>query len=460
VETLDTLSGALGQTRRRSADEAQLHVAMLGSAPSSEPSRHRLRGIDEIALVRGDRRDVARSGPRLVLALPDPFMSSNHARIVRRPDGFVLEDLGSKNGSFVNGAPASEGSTLDADDVIEVGRTFLILDPRCTTFEADPDDAKLTELGAPLPELATFSAAFREELETLGRVAASDLPILLLGETGTGKEVVARAIHRLSERKGELVAVNVAALPETLVEAELFGAKRGAYSGADEDRPGLVRAADRGTLLLDEIGDLPISPQAAFLRVLQEREVLPIGDTKTVRVAFRLVSATHRALEPLVSAGRFREDLLARIGGLVVRLPPLRQRKADLGFLIGRVLADLGASEITMSALAGRALLRHPWPRNVRELVHVLSRAVALAREGVIELDHLPPEIQRSTTTPPVLNDASPDDPRKAELIRLLERHRGNISAVAREMGCARMQIHRWLKTYRLDPGSFRGEPE
>jgi transcriptional regulator with PAS, ATPase and Fis domain len=423
-----------------------------------------LRGIDEVALVRGEHKDITRSGARLSISLPDRWMSSTHARIVRRPGGFLVEDLGSKNGTFVNGRPASEASMLGPLDVIEVGRSFLILDPRCTTFEADPEDANLSELGAPLPELATFSAALREEIETLGHVAASDLPILLLGETGTGKEVLARAIHRLSARKGELVAVNVAALPETLIEAELFGTKRGAYSGADEDRLGLVRASDRGTLFLDEIGDLPIASQAAFLRVLQEREVLPIGDTKPVRVAFRLVSATHRALEPLVTAGRFREDLLARIGGLVVRLLPLRQRRADVGLLVGRVLGDLGSQELTLSALTGRALLRHAWPRNIRELVHVLSRAVALAKEGVIELEHLPPEIQRAATDPDPRTvkegeAESSADPRRDELVRLLMQHRGNVSAVAREMGCARMQIHRWLKAYRLDPGSFRDSP-
>jgi DNA-binding NtrC family response regulator len=462
-----TLSGALGSESRSLRYEPQLFLAFQGSQPWAEPSRHRLLGIKEVLLGRGTELDVSRRAGTLSAAIPDPWMSGRHAKLVRGPSGWLLEDLGSKNGTRLNGIDVTGPTPVDKDDLIEVGRTFLFIDDRCAVFPEDPDDPRASQLGAPLPELATFNAAFREQLGMLARVAVSDVPVLLLGETGSGKEVVARATHALSKRRGDFIAVNVAALSVTLIEAEIFGAKRGAYSGADQDRPGLVRAADKGTLFLDEIGDLPAVSQPAFLRVLQEREVLPVGETRAVPVNFRLVAATHRSLERLVKSGSFREDLLARMSGLRVHLPPLRERRADLGLLVARILSSQSgdgarrAAGITVSALAGRALFQHGWPQNIRELVHVLNAALALADHGVIELEHLPPVLQEAKAAPsappeeeePVFDE---NDERLATLVRLLETHHGNVSAVAREMGCARMQIHRWLKHYRLDPERYR----
>jgi transcriptional regulator with GAF, ATPase, and Fis domain len=285
---------------------------------------------------------------------------------------------------------------------------------------------------------------------------------VLLGETGTGKEVVARALHDLSGRSGPFVAVNCGALPETLLEAELFGHRKGAFSGAINDRPGLIRSADKGTLFLDEVGELPPESQVAFLRVLQEQEVVPVGDDRPVKVDTRLCAATHRDLDELVEKNRFRRDLYARMFGLVLDLPPLRDRQEDLGILLGALLARLpGGDRVKLAPAAVRALVRHDWPLNVRELEKCLVAALALADEETIELEHLPPAVRRpggarvarGTDEPPLTQD---DLALRAQLVDLLTTHAGNVTTVAKALGKGRMQIHRWAKRFGLDLEAFR----
>jgi transcriptional regulator with PAS, ATPase and Fis domain len=282
--------------------------------------------------------------------------------------------------------------------------------------------------------------------------------VLVHGKTGTGKELLARGIHVASKRAGAFVAINCAALPETLVESELFGYRKGAFSGATDDRIGLVRAADAGTLFFDEIGDLPLPIQAALLRALQQREVLPLGATKPIAVDLRVVAATHRDLERDVADGRFREDLLARLAGYVVAIPSVHERREDLGILIGALLERIGglATNVRFSPAAGSALMRYTWPRNVRELEHVLGSAVALADGGVIELDHLPPGFGETRDDATALDLSPSEQARRDELCRLLASHRGNIAAVGRELGVARMQIHRWLERFAIDVDAYR----
>jgi transcriptional regulator with GAF, ATPase, and Fis domain len=288
--------------------------------------------------------------------------------------------------------------------------------------------------------------------------------VLVQGETGTGKELLARAVHSMSGGDDAFVAVNCGALPETLVESELFGYVKGAFSGATQDRLGLIRSADRGTLFLDEIGDLSPPSQAALLRVLQEREVTPLGSSRPIRVNIQVVAATHHDLASLVAREQFRRDLFARIAGFTVRLPLLRQRREDLGLLIASLLPRVApeqASGIHLRVEAVRALFNYEWPLNVRELEGCLGIATALAGRGVVKFEHLTDAVrgERSSAqspgdTPPPL---SPEDQqRRDELMELLRQHRGNISAVARASGKARVQIHRWLRRYRLDPRAFR----
>jgi len=288
--------------------------------------------------------------------------------------------------------------------------------------------------------------------------------VMLQGETGTGKELAARALHVWSVRTGPFVAVNCGALPEHLAESELFCVRRGAYTGAVEDRPGLLRSSSGGTLLLDEVGELPAVLQVKLLRVLQENEVQPVGAAQPVRVDLRVVTATHRDLAALVEEGIFRSDLFARLTGLEVELPPLRDRRSDLGLLIPTMLERGGApAGVRFSREAARALFRWNWPHNVRELEKALALAVALAGGGRIELSHLP-EVVRTAPEPrsdPMAGHAvrplsEADVTRRTELIELLRAHHGNVSAVARQMGVARMQIQRWCRRFHLDPASFR----
>jgi len=310
----------------------------------------------------------------------------------------------------------------------------------------------------------TLQTPLAHQFRLLGQVAQSQVAVVIRGDSGTGKELCARAVHKLSGRGGAFVAVNCGALPDTLVETELFGYRKGAFSGANEDRPGLLRSADRGTIFLDEIGDLPAPAQAAFLRALQEQEVVPVGGTRPVAVDFRLCAATHRDLDKLVTRGDFRADLLARISGYTVTLPPLRERREDLGLIVGTLLRRLfpdRADEVTFSSEAARALFAHEWPLNVRELEKALQAAVVLAAGEAVAVWHLPEAVRGaaldSSSSGGSAKPLSEEDRAlRADLEARFREHKGNISAVARSMGKARMQIQRWVKRLGLDPESYR----
>ena len=445
--------------RRRGAVHARLHlVRMLGyERPLHPGSRHDLDAIAEVVIGRADVDGVTRHGSTLTLEISDPRMSSRHARLVRAEDQWLLEDLGSRNGSFVAGAPVQRGPVGDA--VIELGRTVFVLRAMEPSNEPDADAATLA---APLGQLRTFSTGLARDLANLAKLSLGTRSVLLAGETGTGKEVLARAVHAASRRTGAFVAVNCGALPDTLVESELFGYRKGAFSGATEDRVGLVRSADGGTLFLDEIGDLPSATQAVLLRVLQEREVMPLGATRPIPIDLRVVAASHRDLEADVVAGRFREDLFARLAGFTLEIPSLRDRREDLGILIAALLERANAN-VSFTLEAGRALLAYGWPRNIRELDQTLGAAVALASDGVIELEHLPRALRDhhqpsvvERPPPPVVELSAEDLARAGELRAALAKHAGNISAVGRELGVARMQVHRWIERFGIDLDDYR----
>ena len=223
------------------------------------------------------------------------------------------------------------------------------------------------------------SAAMRQLLELIRRVAARDTTLLILGESGTGKECVARALHAASPRRaGPFVAINCAAIPPTLLESELFGHEKGAFTGADRAREGRIQAADGGTLLLDEVGDMPLELQAKLLRVLQERLVEPVGSTRAVRVDVRVLAATHRDLEALIRDGEFREDLFWRLNVVPLSIPPLRDRLDDIPLLVRHFLRRFGEPEVDVDPAAIEMLKSHPWPGNVRELGNAVERALAL----------------------------------------------------------------------------------
>jgi transcriptional regulator with PAS, ATPase and Fis domain len=437
--------------------EPQLIVSLHCDRPSLPPSRHLLAGLDEVQFGRGPS-GFERTGKVLRLRIDDPRMSTDHGRLLRRGDAWHIDDPSSKNGCVLNGSFTRSGVVGD-HDILELGHTFLVF--RLATVVPGPLDVSADKLESPTADLATFNGDLAASYARLAKVAATDVPVLVFGETGTGKELVARALHQLSQRRGPFVAVNCGALPETLVEAELFGARKGAFSGATTDRPGLVRGADTGTLFLDEIAELRASSQAALLRVLQEREVLPLGETRAVRVDVRFCAATHRHLEDMVESGGFRRDLYSRLYGFTIDMPPLRHRREDLGLMIRALLARRpGGDRATFTPAAARLLLRHDWPHNVRELERALASAVALADGRAIDVADLPEPIVRGPTRLPAPTQAgSPatdDAALRSELVALLEEHNGNVAAVARAFGKDRMQIHRWVRRFALDLDSFR----
>ena len=431
-----TLTPAPSRARKADSTESQIFLLFQADQPLLEPARYGLSGAEAVEIGRTNT----------AICRPDTLMSKTHA-VVRRTGGYwMIEDKQSKNGTRVNGAPV-ETAVLADGDVIEAGQTFLLYRhaPRGGESPAVPG----------LRGLTTWVPALWRALSDVAAIARSPVTVHLRGESGTGKELVAAAVHQASGRSGRFVAVNCGALPEKLVESELFGHRKGAFSGADEDRPGLVRSSSGGSLFLDEIGDLPLPAQAALLRVLQEREVVPIGETRPVRVDLRLITATHRDLESMVAAGRFRPDLLARLTGFLLALPPLRERREDLGLLIAALLRRLAperAERIGFSRPAARALVAYPWPMNVRELEQALEVALVLAREGQVELEHLPESLREAR---PAATAPQPSD-RREQLADLLRRHLGNVSAVARALGKTRAQVHRWIKKYQLDTRGFR----
>jgi len=444
---------------RPAPPQPYLFVVLEAERPLAAGSRHALGGVDEVRIGRGDARTAARDGRTLTLSLPDPFSSTQHARLVRDGGGWRIEDLGSRNGLRVDGEAASTAALADGA-LIEIGHTFLILREALESSAGEPHDV---DAAAPLAAagLETLLPSLGRELAALATVARARVAVVIDGATGTGKEMVARAVHAESGRSGALVAVNCNALPATLVESELFGAKKGAYSGATADRPGLVRAADGGTLFLDEIGDLPLPAQGALLRVLQEREVLAVGDTRARPVDLRVVAATHRSLPALVEAGRFRADLYARLCGFSLTLPTVAARREDLGLFVARILARAGATGARLTVEAAALLLAHDWPLNVRELEQRLTTALALAGDAAIDVAHLP---ALATQAAAGRDDAADSDVAAAEgdaaqrerLVELLSRHRGNVSEVARALGRSRLQVYRWLRRHQLQPRSYR----
>ena len=460
TETMSYISQGGG---RPVAPTWYLAVAFDCARPLAPPSRISLDGVEEVVVGRGVERRWEReeNGRRLRLDLPDRWMSGVHFRLVREgAHHWQLRDEGSKNGTLVGGTTVSTCLVEDGA-LIESGATMMVL--RRLATQRPPADVQASD--AEPPVLRTLHAPLEQTYELLVQVARSTVPLLITGETGTGKELVARAVHSLSGRRGQFVAVNCGALPANLIEGELFGARKGAYSGAVEDRPGLIRTASGGTLFLDEIAELPLSSQATLLRVLQEGEVLALGATQPIKVDLRIVAATHQDLADLASKGLFRQDLFGRLRGHIVALPPLRARREDLGLLVAAIMAkiDSGGDSRSFQRAAARALFKYDWGLNIRELEHMLRTAVAVAPQGEIGLEHFPdltrerPAASRNLVTQPLSEAAPPRpvDPR-AHLVALLERHAGNVSAVARDLQTSRSHVRRLAARYQLDLENYR----
>ncbi len=319
--------------------------------------------------------------------------------------------------------------------------------------------------GSVEPEMIGKSAGMREVFKAIGRAAATDEPVLITGESGTGKELVATALHSHSRRNtGPFLRVNCGALPEGLIESELFGHERGAFTGADRQRPGRFERANGGTIFLDEIGELPQSAQAKLLRVLQRREFERVGGTETLFTDARVISATHRDLPKEVQAGRFREDLYYRLNVIRIGIPPLRERAEDIPPLATQILLRLerkyGWSTLSLSREALDLIQTRTWPGNVRQLENALSQAAVAARGRVILPDHLDEEVAPAVPIPSELTEDGEPVPLRALLAeverraiqRALTNSGGNRTKAAERLGISRRQLFDKIREYDLHP--------
>jgi transcriptional regulator with GAF, ATPase, and Fis domain len=455
--------------------------------------------------------------PSAHLCIPEAAVSRMHARVHFRDGSWMVTDLGGRNGTIVDGEFVQE-MPLEHLHEIRIGDAiFKFVQAGAESYAryridgmvlGEPEEATVDTSSVRMP---TSDGPWRSSNTLVGgyqidriaralkRVAKSGIAVILLGESGTGKEVFARELHAWSGRRGPFQAINCAAIPAPLLESELFGYKRGAFSGADRDKIGLFRAADGGTLFLDEIGDMPMEAQAKLLRVLQSKEVFPVGATQPERIDVRVVCATHRDLNRLQREGRFRGDLYARLNEYSVVLPPLRERKEDIYALCRALLLRHGRPDLTLAFPFMTGLLHYDFPFNVRELEGLIKRGIALAEGPELVAAQLPDEVKEAMRTYGQKKQAAPwptpphafsptipasgfappgaaptsrsplelagassvrlprgGMPTEQELRTMLVHHRGNVAAVGREFGRERMQVHRWMRRYGIDADEYR----
>lgn len=387
-------------------------------------------------------------------------VSRRHATVAKTHSLPTLRDQKSRNGTFVNGLRIEE-QPLGPGDVVRIGEWVGLVQ------EVPPGSAPIDFRD--LCEGWWGGQTLARAVDPARRVATTDLPVIAQGETGTGKEGLARALHAWSGRPGAFVAMNCAALPAAIAEAELFGYRKGAFTGADRASVGYFRGAHQGTLFLDEILDLPLLLQAKLLRAIEQREVQPLGESQPVPVDARVVCATQEPLASAVQDRRFRADLFARLDGLTVVLPPLRARREDIVPLFARILREQsGGHPPALEPKLVEALLLYDWPLNVRELVLLARRLLALhSQEPVLRRGMLPERMagrQPSTSTPAQPSPArapTQDDMAFEELVRALRQAGGNVSRAAAALGISRSRAYRLLDARPgFDVRSVRGEAD
>jgi DNA-binding NtrC family response regulator len=394
---------------------------------------------------------IGREGEAVDVPLRDARVSRRHALLSFKAPGRkpLLEDQDSRNGTFVNGERIKQHE-LVAGTIIRIGDCLFEFGPIADP-ETDPADS-----GRASTELVGRSPLFIEMLELIDRLSPTELAVLIMGETGTGKELVARRLHERSGRQGALVAVNCAAIPEHLVESTLFGHKKGAFTGATQDTQGCFGQAHNGTLFLDEVSELPATMQAKLLRVLESREYAPVGAGSIVTTNARIISATNCDLRTESSLGRFRPDLFARLQGFIITPPPLRKRRSDIPLLVEHFFAMLlPSAPPKYTAGFMERLLVNDWPLNVRELRTILERLLVVAH-GVPALrsEHLSAVLFEAKAHPTL--DLSIETPSKEALEAALRECHGKIVLVAQRFQRQRGQVYRWLERYGIDPTSFR----
>ncbi len=426
------------------------------------------------------------------VVLSDPTVSRYHCAIRQEDTGYVLVDLRSTNGTFINNVRIREGF-LTPGSTIQVGQSKLKFNAREEKVDVVPSERD--RLGG----IIGGHARMREMYAIIEKIAPTATTMVIEGQTGTGKEVVAQTIHQLSPRaQGPLIVFDCGAVPPNLIESELFGHEKGSFTGAVMTRQGLFEMADGGTLFLDELGELPTDLQPKLLRVLEQREIRRVGSSKPIKVDVRIIAATNRDLEEDVKAGRFRQDLFFRLSVVRIRLPPLAERTDDIPLLVNHFLTSQtynlrpdGSPRVTgVSPAALECMEAYAWPGNVRELVNAVERAVSFCDGDVIEPADLPdhirdaspgytatataearPRAHAGSDSPPrpsgdlVSGDLTFKDAKEQwvstferdYIISLLRRHNGNISHAAREADIDRKYFRKLMKKYEIDAQAVEG---
>lgn len=387
--------------------------------------------------------------PKCDLVIDHPSLSRKHAtvRLVGRAS---VQDLESTNGTRVGGRVIKGGEPVDllGGAGFEIGPFAFVVVARRGGRSSSYSQRNPLRIDDPTSAGAT---------RLLREFAGTDVNILITGETGVGKEVLAATVHELSGRRGDFVQVNCAALSETLLESELFGYERGAFTGAVAQKPGLIEAAANGTILLDEIGEVPLALQAKLLRAIERREITRLGATRPIAVDVRIISATNRDLVAAVAGGTFRADLFYRLDGVTLLVPPLRERPAAIAPLAMKFLEAARRRQqraATLSSDALAVLAAHPWPGNVRELRAVMERASVIARDGEVRAEHLALTRTASMTRDvpeacvPALNAAQAAD--RERVLQALDECAGNQTRAARMLGISRTTMITKLRIYKI----------
>ncbi|MDP3501004.1 MAG: sigma 54-interacting transcriptional regulator [Myxococcales bacterium] len=394
----------------------------------------------------------------------DRAASRHHFEIQYTERGYLVIDLNSTNGTFLDGRRV-ERAYLSSGSQVRAGQTMVVFAPIDEEVTVEPDR------DGELEGMVGQSVKMRQIFGLIKKIAPMDVSVIVQGETGTGKELVARAVHTLSGRKrGPFVVLDCGAIPPNLIESELFGHEKGAFTGAIASRPGAFERANGGTIFLDELGELRVDLQPKLLRVLENREVRRVGGNEVIEVDVRVIAATNRDLVKEIQAGNFREDLYFRLSVINIQLPPLRQRREDVPIIIRKALAEPdvvtrhGKKRVMPAAMA--VLQGYSWPGNIRELVNVVSHVLTFSDGEEIDVSHLPARLQGQQKEQPLpFNEHLSFKDAKEQLLenfereyitQVLKRCDGNISRAARESGLHRKSVERLVKKYSLDARAIK----
>jgi transcriptional regulator with PAS, ATPase and Fis domain len=404
--------------------------------------------FDQSMVTLGSSNDVQ-------VVLPVPELEDRHCRIEQKEHGFILKDLRSQIGTYLNGARILEAFLQDGDQ-IRLGETQI-------SFHTQNPEIKITN------ELKSKNAKWESQLQALPYFAATNYPVLVLGPSGSGKEIIANKIHDFSLRsKGPFVSVNCSALTETLIESELFGHIKGSFTGAIADRKGAFETARGGTLFLDEIGDLPYSLQAKLLRALENKEIRPVGSDRTIQTDVRIIAATHQNLKSLISEKSFRNDLFYRLNVINFQTPSLQQRMEDFDDIFFSLCKEF---RIRFNFDSIQKLKGYNWPGNIRELKNIVTRAAALYPSSTITEDMIDilfddteePSIVESLPTQPEFNSVNNGVPtniikeiEKQMILTRLAANNGNQRRTAQDLGIPKSTLHDRIKMYKIDLGKPR----